>query len=126
VARYYTPSGRSIQAEGISPDVVVENLNQDIIEKALNKSQVRREKDILGHLEADIEGFVDDEQKTQKFTEKTEKGFMQLWWGGEDKKNNENNMKHKLLKDDFQVLQAYNYLRAWKVLKSFEEDKIKK
>ena len=26
-ARYYTPSGRSIQAKGIEPDVVVEALN---------------------------------------------------------------------------------------------------
>jgi hypothetical protein len=29
----------------------------------------------------------------------------------------------KLLKADFQVLQAYNYLRAWDVMKTFDENK---
>lgn len=44
-ARYYTPSGRSIQATGIVPDV--------IIEESVNGSSARRmrEADLLGHLE---------------------------------------------------------------------------
>ncbi len=31
VSRYYSPSGRGIQAEGVTPDVVVENLSEDAL-----------------------------------------------------------------------------------------------
>ncbi|MAJ24048.1 MAG: peptidase S41 [Rickettsiales bacterium] len=53
-ARYYTPSGTSIQAKGISPDIYVPQSKIEIIEK--NNS--RRESDLRGALdkENDIEG----------------------------------------------------------------------
>ena len=54
-ARYFTPNGRSIQAQGISPDVVVEDLQLD--RKAPNLDQVR-EVDLAGHLENESEGTV--------------------------------------------------------------------
>lgn len=43
-ARYYTPSGRSIQAKGIEPDFVVEETEN-------GSSRRVREADLLGHLE---------------------------------------------------------------------------
>jgi carboxyl-terminal processing protease len=46
-ARYYTPSGRSIQAEGIVPDIVVERAE---IRPYKSRKQVR-EADLEGHLE---------------------------------------------------------------------------
>jgi len=50
-ARYYTPSGRSIQAEGIQPDVVIEwDDGMDVI-------------DFRGR-EADLEGHLDKESET--------------------------------------------------------------
>ncbi len=130
VARYYTPSGRSIQAEGIAPDVVVDNLNTDVIEKALQNDEIRREKDITGHLEAETTEFEDDDTAKNdaakaKDKKNTSSGFMQMWWGGESSVSTADKQtpKVKLLKEDFQVLQAYNYLRAWKVMKSFEDAK---
>ncbi len=54
-ARYFTPNGRSIQAQGISPDVVVEDLQLD--RKAPNLDQVR-EVDLAGHLENESEETV--------------------------------------------------------------------
>ncbi|RME14520.1 MAG: S41 family peptidase, partial [Bdellovibrio sp.] len=50
VARYYTPSGRSIQAEGIQPDVEVDSLDPKVFAKAKKHRRVRREKDMRGHL----------------------------------------------------------------------------
>ena len=47
VARYFTPSGRSIQAKGISPDVIVE----EIKDGAKNKVATIREVDLPNHLE---------------------------------------------------------------------------
>lgn len=45
-ARYYTPKGRSIQAEGIEPDLVVQNSTID----SGKKHTVIREKDLKGHM----------------------------------------------------------------------------
>ena len=45
--RYYTPSGRSIQAQGIQPDVVIEPA------KPVQIGQVVRESDIDGHLQVE-------------------------------------------------------------------------
>ncbi len=46
-ARYYTPSGRSIQAKGVTPDIIVEAAK---IEKMAQRSN-RREADLRGRLE---------------------------------------------------------------------------
>ena len=47
-ARYYTPSGRSIQAEGIEPDIVVE-----LSDAAGDDRDDGREADLAGHLPAE-------------------------------------------------------------------------
>ena len=47
-ARYFTPSGRSIQARGISPDIVVSQLNVQSLEKS---AAPLREKDLDNHFQ---------------------------------------------------------------------------
>ena len=54
VARYYTPSGRSIQAEGIEPDVAIEQLSAPAASAAAALSEATLE----GHLEN--EGAAED------------------------------------------------------------------
>ena len=53
-ARYYTPSGRSIQAKGIEPDAVVEEELPEDMSKAPNN--VEGEANLRGHLRAEGEG----------------------------------------------------------------------
>lgn len=48
-ARYYTPSGVSIQAKGITPDIVVEPAKVEL----LDTSNIRSEASLPGHLEND-------------------------------------------------------------------------
>jgi carboxyl-terminal processing protease len=51
IARYYTPSGRSIQAKGVTPDIVVPHR---IIEVAKSDQQrLFKEKDLANHLNAE-------------------------------------------------------------------------
>jgi carboxyl-terminal processing protease len=51
-ARYYTPSGRSIQATGIAPDIAVSNLSaQDQAQR--DQFMSRREASLPGHLDAE-------------------------------------------------------------------------
>jgi carboxyl-terminal processing protease len=62
-ARYYTPSGRSIQALGVAPDIIVEQRAPDEVEAQEDPTQLppRTEADLRGSLEND--SLTDDEKK---------------------------------------------------------------
>jgi len=49
-ARYYTPSGRSIQAKGITPDIEV---LQEVPDELKSRSEMKGEASMRGHLSAD-------------------------------------------------------------------------
>src|SRR6201997_1951145 len=49
-ARYYTPSGKSIQAKGISPDIEV---LQDVPDELKSRTDTRGEASLRGHLKSD-------------------------------------------------------------------------
>jgi carboxyl-terminal processing protease len=52
IARYYTPSGESIQARGIEPDVEVEQLDPRMVERARLEGEMQlRESSLRGHLD---------------------------------------------------------------------------
>ena len=94
-ARYYTPSGRSIQAKGIEPDIVVENLK-------LSKNE---DSDIKRLTEADLKGHLDNPNKRPEDKAKT---------GTEKKKNDE--PANPAIGDDYQLNEALNLLKAVNIL----------
>ncbi len=49
IARYYTPKGRSIQEQGITPDIVVEQRSTDGLADVAREPETR-ERDLKGHL----------------------------------------------------------------------------
>jgi carboxyl-terminal processing protease len=63
-ARYYTPSGRSIQAKGIEPEVVVEEELPDDLKKKADELSTRGEANLRGHLkgEDEDEGAAEEEE----------------------------------------------------------------
>lgn len=69
-ARYFTPEGRSIQAEGIRPDIQVEEARITAIETA----PVLRERDLSGHLEGGSTG-----QRESSVTRDSEERDFQLY-----------------------------------------------
>lgn len=115
VARYYTPKGVSIQAEGIKPDIEIEDIEAEAFAKAIVKQKGSREKDIQGHLRGDREdqeGAAVNDKKQNMATNATS------WWNDVAASKDENlSPKMKLLKGDFQIYQAFNYLKTWKTLK---------
>ncbi|MCK6596815.1 MAG: S41 family peptidase [Bdellovibrionaceae bacterium] len=113
VARYYTPKGVSIQAEGIKPDIEIEDVETETFSKSLVKQKGTREKDIQGHLKGEREKnnvSVDDEKESSNSP--------LAWWNNVASSKEDNlSPKQKLFKTDYQVYQAFNYLKTWKVLK---------
>ena len=102
-ARYYTPKGRSIQAKGITPDIVVEQL--DLSKDASRReSMVIREKDLENHFEG---------SGTEKPVEKKE-GAKDT---AKDKKSTDP------LKSDYQVLRALDLLKGWEIMKKMGHGK---
>jgi carboxyl-terminal processing protease len=63
-ARYYTPSGRSIQATGIEPDIVVEQARLEKLEGAR-----RREADLRGALRQEEEAPEGEQPETEETTD---------------------------------------------------------
>jgi carboxyl-terminal processing protease len=125
VGRYYTPSGKSIQAYGIVPDIELEDFSSEVLDQArVKQSGVRREKDIRGHLVGESEEQPEEDGgpaavAAGKGTKRVKKDAkkIQYWWTESDgKPEKELNSRDRLLKDDFQVQQAYNYLKAWVVI----------
>ena len=91
-ARYYTPSGKSIQAKGIEPDIFVPQSKLEVLET----NNERKESSLRGHL---------DEKDSD--TEKTE---------NEDISETENT-----LKDDYQLNRAIDLLKSINVYETLQK-----
>jgi carboxyl-terminal processing protease len=130
IAQYMTPLGRKIQAVGIKPDVQIDEVEAEWVSNNKKESTFIREKDLKNHLTAMIE--TPDEKKireaeelkerierTQRFRESREKKKM-----GKDKKSpvvtdDEDDPSKKINpKDDYQVMQAINYLKSIGLIKN--------
>ncbi len=59
---YYTPSGKSIQAHGIEPNIVLSNAK---IEKQVDKFDRDSEADLKGHIEVQLQQAINDAKKEQ-------------------------------------------------------------
>lgn len=102
-ARYYTPKGRSIQAKGITPDIVVEMVELPK-ESAVKKDALHlREKDLENHFESEGKSGPADAKKNEKKEDKA----VQLSQKPEDN-----------LKNDYQVLRALDLLKGWELIKN--------
>lgn len=130
IAQYMTPSGRKIQAVGINPDVVIDELEADFVESNKKESTFIREKDLKNHLTATIES--QDEKKEREETELKERiERTERYRQSREKKKkikvakdvadteDEDNRKINP-KEDYQVNQAINYLKNIGLIKSLK------
>ncbi|MCB0371240.1 MAG: hypothetical protein KDD45_17945, partial [Bdellovibrionales bacterium] len=80
--------------------------------KAKVKTKIRREKDIKGHLLGEAESAEKSKKKSKK--------SINFWWVQETTSSSEKQEPYqKLLAEDFQIMQAYNYLKAWDKIQGF-------
>jgi len=61
-ARYYTPSGRSIQSLGVMPDIVV---NQPVVDPAAEGTEAAAADAAKGRSEADLRGAITNDSMTE-------------------------------------------------------------
>jgi len=95
VARYYTPKDRSIQAKGITPDIVVPfkkiAKTKETLPPAADAKSDRKESDLEGHIEGQDLSDIAKESDVTHITEK---------WP-------------EAIRDDNQLVTAFTYLRSW-------------
>ncbi|MBT4963008.1 MAG: S41 family peptidase [Francisellaceae bacterium] len=94
-ALYYTPSGKSIQAKGIIPDIIIENMKIPTAKENTSAGFDIKESDLNGHLS--------NAKKTDVKTEKNKDTFTSA----------------ELLNKDYQLYEALNLVKAMYLSKGF-------
>ena len=97
-AQYFTPSGRSIQAKGIEPDIVVEQENQVRAEEP--QRDFIREKDLERHLE------IKEEKKDE----------------GVERKQDTKTLEEEPAQKDIQLERAIEMLKSWDIFQKFQRE----
>lgn len=121
VARYYTPSGISIQAEGIHPDVLLEDKSVEETAKPKDNRTIR-EKDIAGHLKGDREKEEKEEPSKDRNADlakqlrKENAADLVAWRELAKKEEKSLTDQEKLFKADYQAFQAFRYLKTWSAI----------
>jgi carboxyl-terminal processing protease len=105
IARYYTPSGRSIQAKGIEPDIVLKHKRID--PKESQEEGLLKEKDLLNHLEAEPD--PDKNKKSDSQSSKPKNPEMEFRVGP---------LTVEQLRTDNQVMRALEILNSYDIFKS--------
>jgi len=92
-ARYYTPNGTSIQARGITPDIVAAPAEL----KKVVDGEAFREKDLSNHFDTEpLEAQPKDDETARKFDLKSAD------------------------RDDYQLMRALDLLKGWRVFKDLK------
>ena len=114
ISKYYTPSGRSIQAEGIEPDIIIEPAKVEYPEvKKIDKRF--SESSLKNYLKNDNEKNKDHSSKNKDSKKETKT------------KNNkqEENELSELYKKDYQFARAYDVITGLVINKKLETSDIK-
>jgi carboxyl-terminal processing protease len=124
IARYYTPSGRSIQEKGVSPDIVLDEYDPKLLAEAKRKTEAFREKDLKGHMvNTDEEAASKDKEKGEFKKEELETLAKKKDKDGKATKEEDEMAPLKFNpKEDYQVQEALNYLKSYEIFRKLTVD----
>jgi carboxyl-terminal processing protease len=108
-ARYFTPKGRSIQAAGIVPDIIVESVSQAESKVDEKRRQGLREENLPGHLPSQQQTPNSQQEPVEKDKEKQ---IPSSGPTGDDSIDN-----------DAQLKRALDLLKSWDVFKQLVQKK---
>jgi carboxyl-terminal processing protease len=111
IARYYTPSGRSIQAKGIEPDIIVKRRFMDKEEVDYMDEGFIKEKDLQNHLEAVPEESQREQPEADEKKERRQKREI------EKTKFMYGELTPEQLQTDNQVMRALDILLSYEIFK---------
>ncbi|WP_104744589.1 S41 family peptidase [Helicobacter acinonychis] len=107
-ARYYLPSGRTIQAKGITPDIVIYPGKVPENDNTLSL----KEADLKHHLEQELKK-LDDKNPNSKEADK-------------NKKDEEKEITLEMINNDIQLKTAIDSLKTWSIVDSHTDEKTPK
>jgi len=111
-ARYFTPSGRSIQAKGIEPDIVIASLNiSSSDKKVLDEVKPLSEADLNGHL-----SNPNGDKKKKEGSEAPKEAKT-----GADTKSDEKTSKISLAEEDYPLYEALNLLKGMSLMQAMKK-----
>jgi carboxyl-terminal processing protease len=125
IARYYTPSGKSIQESGVTPDIFLDEYDPKLLDKAKITREATRERDLRGHLINPASAAARDDFSAQEFKDK-----MGAKPGKKEKADpsamEEDDFGDMLPvkfnpKEDYQTQQALKYLKSFEVFKKLKQ-----
>jgi carboxyl-terminal processing protease len=117
IARYYTPSGRSIQEKGVTPDVVLDEYDPKLLAEAKRKPEYFREKDLKGHMVNEDDSGKDF--KKEELDALTKEGKDKKKGDKSDHSKDDDDMQPLKFnpKEDYQVREALGFLKSYEVFK---------
>ena len=98
IARYFTPSGRSIQEKGITPDVVVDQVRMSEVHPVTSDEPAQKERDLHGHLK-------NKQREAMRGRQGPPAGYAVI-------------AQHAAGGEDYQLRTAYDSLKAWNIFAS--------
>jgi len=101
---YYTPSGTSIQAQGIQPDIIVEQAKVEFVKSGKRTTEAS----LRGHIENGGKKESGDEDNNEKKKDTNEA----------EKNKDSGDEKESLYKKDYQLARALDLLRGLYIFKS--------
>jgi carboxyl-terminal processing protease len=120
IARYYTPSGRSIQEKGVQPDIFLDDYDPKLLSEARKRGESFRERDLRGHM-VNTDPLENGDSGAKEFL-KEDLDAMILKDAAPSTKGD----KRKALADeepvrmnpreDYQVREALNTLKSYEIL----------
>jgi len=124
-ADYYTPSGRSIQASGITPDIILDYVPQKEDDEEGHAGLIIREEDLPNHLEPDEDREIEtpisipvsgDEVESEN--EGTEEQDI-----NEEEEDDETKERIRaLIEDDNQVRHSLELIQTWNVFSQLKSE----